>query len=74
MITPGQEGLTEKTYEIVLENGKEVSRSVLNEKVIKEKQDRVVAVGPKEVAQIASRGSEKWKRDPCDRYCLYSLL
>lgn len=58
IVTPGKEGLSVKTYEIMKENGKEVSRTILNETVTKEKQDQVVAVGPKEVAQIASRGSE----------------
>jgi uncharacterized protein YabE (DUF348 family) len=59
VITPGKEGLTVKTFEIIKENGQEVSRTVLNEKVVEEKQDQIVAVGPKEVSQaIASRGSE----------------
>ena len=58
IITPGQQGLSEKTYEVTKENGKEISRTVVSEKVTKEKQDQVVAVGPKEVSQIASRGSE----------------
>lgn len=62
VITPGKEGLTAKTYEMIKENGKEVSRKVINEKMLKEKQDQVVAVGPKEVSQnIASRGSESGK-------------
>ena len=53
MITPGKEGLTAKTYEVIKENGKEVSRKVISEKMLKEKQDQVVAVGPKEVSQAA---------------------
>ncbi|WP_338471263.1 ubiquitin-like domain-containing protein [Niallia sp. XMNu-256] len=61
IITHGKEGLIKKTYEIVKENGKEVSRTVLNESVTREKQDQVVAVGNKEVVQIASRGSESGK-------------
>ena len=42
VITEGQEGLISKEYEVTLENGKEVSRVVLNEKILKEKQDKVV--------------------------------
>ena len=43
--------------------------------MLKEKQDQVVAVGPKEVSQaIASRGSESGKEILCDFYCLYSKL
>ncbi len=47
MITEGQEGLISKEYEVTLENGKEVSRVVLNEKILKDKQDKVVSVGTK---------------------------
>ena len=59
----------------LMENGKEVSRKVISEKKLKEKQDKVVAVGTKEVSQaIASRGSESWKRNLCNFNCLYSKL
>ena len=75
VITEGKEGLTFKTYEIIKENGKEVSRKVINEKMLKEKQDQVVAVGPKKFPRaIASRGSESGKEILCDFYCLYSKL
>ena len=62
MFTEGQEGLVSKEYEITLENGKEVSRVVLNETKLKDKQDKVVAVGTKlEPIQVASRGTESGK-------------
>lgn len=62
VITEGQEGLISKEYEVTLENGKEVSRVVLNEKILKDKQDKVVSVGTKlEPIQVASRGSENGK-------------
>ena len=62
MITEGQEGLISKEYEVTLENGKEVSRVVLNEKKLKDKQDKVVSVGTKaKPIQVASRGSENGK-------------
>jgi len=62
VITEGQEGLISKEYEVTLENGKEVSRVVLNEKRLKDKQDKVVSVGTKlEPIQVASRGSGNGK-------------
>ena len=62
VITEGQEGLISKEYEVTLENGKEVSRVVLNEKKLKDKRDKVVSVGTKaKPIQVASRGSENGK-------------
>ncbi|MBS4193437.1 DUF348 domain-containing protein [Bacillus sp. FJAT-49705] len=60
VINEGKEGLLTKEYEVVLENGKEISRKLISEKKSKEKQDKVVAVGTKPLAvkQVASRGSE----------------
>jgi uncharacterized protein YabE (DUF348 family) len=63
VITEGQEGLISKEYEITLENGKEVSRVVLNEKKLKDKQDKVVSVGTKPNSiQVASRGAESGRQ------------
>ncbi len=58
IVNQGKEGLLTKEYEVVLENGKEVSRTLLNEKTVQEKQDKVVAVGTKPLAvnMVASRG------------------
>jgi uncharacterized protein YabE (DUF348 family) len=62
VITEGQEGLVSKQYEVTKENGKEVSRVLLSEKELKNKQDKVVAVGTKsEPVQVASRGTENGK-------------
>ncbi|WP_071396747.1 G5 and 3D domain-containing protein [Bacillus tuaregi] len=58
VLTPGQEGLVSREYEVTKENGQEVSRVVLNETVLKDKVDQVVAVGAKEITALASRGSE----------------
>ncbi|MFK9094975.1 ubiquitin-like domain-containing protein [Bacillus salipaludis] len=57
ILTPGKRGRVSKQYEVVLENGKEVSRKLLNEQRITEKQDKVVAVGTKELAMQVSRGA-----------------
>ncbi|MCM3603658.1 ubiquitin-like domain-containing protein [Robertmurraya korlensis] len=63
VVTPGQEGLMTKEYEVVLENGKEVSRTLLKETQVKEKQDKVVAVGTKVSNQIVSRGSDSASKE-----------
>lgn len=61
-ITPGQEGIVSKEYEVIIENGVEVSRKLISEKTLKEKQDKVVAVGTKVIAQQVSRGDIKGKQ------------
>lgn len=48
VITDGHEGKIVKTYEITKENGKEVDRKLIDEKVEKETQNKVVAIGTKE--------------------------
>jgi len=63
VIQQGKEGLQTKEYEVILENGKEVSRKLISEKKVTEKQDKVVAVGTKAlpVQQVVSRGNEGGK-------------
>ncbi|KAB2328858.1 DUF348 domain-containing protein [Cytobacillus depressus] len=58
VIQPGKDGLLTKEFEVVLENGKEVSRTLISKKTINEKQDKIVAVGTKPMAVnvVASRG------------------
>jgi uncharacterized protein YabE (DUF348 family) len=58
-VTKGVQGLVSKQYEVLLENGKEVSRKVISEQVLKHKQDQVVAVGTKDLALQVSRGAEE---------------
>lgn len=58
VVTEGQKGLMKKEYEVVLENGKEVSRKLIAEKKVKDKKDKVVAVGTKSVPQQVSRGTQ----------------
>jgi uncharacterized protein YabE (DUF348 family) len=60
-ITKGKKGLVSKQYEVLLENGKEVARKLLSEQKIAEKQDKVVAVGTKDVSLQISRGEETGK-------------
>jgi uncharacterized protein YabE (DUF348 family) len=58
LVNQGQQGLVSREYEVILENGKEVSRKIISEQHLKEKQDKVVAVGTKELENQVSRGAE----------------
>ncbi|GHI00887.1 hypothetical protein AM1BK_44290 [Neobacillus kokaensis] len=58
IISQGKQGLVSKQYEVVLENGKEVSRKLINQQTIADTKDRVVAVGTKETEVQVSRGTE----------------
>jgi len=55
-LVEGLNGVNSKQYEVILENGKEVVRRLISALVTKEKQDRVVAVGAKELVAQVSRG------------------
>ncbi|CAH2717127.1 hypothetical protein BACCIP111895_04317 [Neobacillus rhizosphaerae] len=57
IITMGKHGRVSKQYEVLLENGKEVSRKLISEQNITEKQDKVVAVGTKDLTVQVSRGA-----------------
>jgi uncharacterized protein YabE (DUF348 family) len=59
VVTEGQEGLRSKRYEVILENGKEVSRKLVSEKTMREKQDKVVAMGTKVIVAQVSRGTSE---------------
>lgn len=59
VVSQGQEGLLSKHYEVILENGKEVSRKLVSEKKVKEKQDKVVAMGTKVIVAQVSRGTSE---------------
>ncbi|MDD1505075.1 ubiquitin-like domain-containing protein [Lysinibacillus sp. CNPSo 3705] len=49
VVTAGQKGLMTKTYEIIKENGQVVAKNLQSEKVVKEPQNQVVAVGTKTI-------------------------
>lgn len=57
-VNEGKQGLVSKEYEVILENGKEVSRKLIGEQKLREKLDKVVAVGTKELDIQVSRGAE----------------
>jgi len=58
-ITPGKHGRVSKQFVVLLENGKEVSRKLISEQKIAEKQDKVVAVGTKDLSLQVSRGADE---------------
>ncbi|WP_305852493.1 G5 and 3D domain-containing protein [Gracilibacillus caseinilyticus] len=53
VVSEGETGVVEKHYEVVLENGEEVSRELVKENVKKESKERIVAIGTK-VSQPAT--------------------
>ncbi|MET0785324.1 MAG: ubiquitin-like domain-containing protein [Paenisporosarcina sp.] len=57
VVQEGKKGTVERTFEIVKENGKAVSRVLKSEKVVKEPSNKVVTVGTKVVTASVSRGS-----------------
>src|SRR5699024_7678547 len=59
VISEGEEGLVVKTYEITKEDGKKADKVLKDEKVQKESQNKVVAVGTKEAKQTNDDGNLK---------------
>ncbi|WP_277586844.1 G5 and 3D domain-containing protein [Psychrobacillus antarcticus] len=57
VVQNGVNGTVSRTYEVVKENGQELSRNMVSEKMIKEPTKKVVAVGTKVVTASVSRGT-----------------
>lgn len=57
VVQAGEKGSVSRTYDVIKENGVEVSRNVVSENVIKEPTKKVVAVGTKVVTASVSRGT-----------------
>lgn len=57
VVQAGEKGTVSRTYDVLKENGVEVSRNVISESVIKEPTKKVVAVGTKVVTASVSRGA-----------------
>ncbi|RXJ00898.1 DUF348 domain-containing protein [Anaerobacillus alkaliphilus] len=57
-VQKGQKGKVAKHFEVILENGKEVSRELVKTETVQQSTDRVVAVGTKQPAPVqqVSRG------------------
>lgn len=58
VVSEGKKGKVERTYSIVKENGKTVSKKLASEKVIEKPKTKVVSVGTKVVTANVSRSSE----------------
>ncbi|AMO87485.1 Cell wall-binding protein yocH precursor [Solibacillus isronensis B3W22] len=58
VVSEGKKGKVERTYSIVKENGKVVSKKLASEKVIKKPKTKVVSVGTKVVTANVSRSTE----------------
>lgn len=58
VVSEGKKGKVERTYSIVKENGKVVSKKLSSEKVIEKPKTKVVSVGTKVVTANVSRSSE----------------
>ncbi|MEK4484028.1 ubiquitin-like domain-containing protein [Psychrobacillus sp. FSL H8-0484] len=56
VVQAGEKGSVSRTYEVIKENGVEVSRNVMGEKITKKPTKKVVAVGTKVVTASVSRG------------------
>lgn len=57
VVQAGKKGVISREYEIIKENGKEVSRTLLAEKTIKEPTKQIVSVGTKVVVASAATSS-----------------
>lgn len=55
----GKEGTVVKTYEVTYENGKEVKRKEIDEKVVEEEQNEIIAVGTKEEPKSEPKKEKK---------------
>lgn len=56
VVQEGQKGLKKKHYKITKENGKEVSRELIKEEIVKESKNKIIAVGTKPLVAQVSRG------------------
>ncbi|MDL0419763.1 ubiquitin-like domain-containing protein [Caldibacillus thermoamylovorans] len=61
VVQEGKTGKVQKTYEVILENGQEVSKTLISENVMENATYKIVAVGTKEMTQLVSRGTETGK-------------
>ncbi|MFT4415970.1 ubiquitin-like domain-containing protein [Fredinandcohnia humi] len=57
VVSAGEEGKVAKHFEVILENGKEVSRNLVKTETLKESKQKVVAVGTREIVRQVSRGT-----------------
>ncbi|HHW36376.1 MAG TPA: DUF348 domain-containing protein [Bacillales bacterium] len=56
VVDKGEKGLEKQTFAVVLENDKEVSRTLLSTEKVRDSKDKIVALGTKTIKQQAARG------------------
>ena len=61
IVQDGKKGLVSRKFEVVRENGKEVSRKLVDEKAIKESQKKIVSIGSKVMVASASAATSSSK-------------
>ncbi|NYF26400.1 G5 and 3D domain-containing protein [Sporosarcina sp. JAI121] len=61
IVQAGKKGTVSRKFEVVKENGKEVSRKLLEEKSIKEPQKKIVSIGSKVMVASAATAKSKSK-------------
>lgn len=59
VVSEGEEGELVKTIEVTYENGKEIDREVIAEDVKKESENKVIAIGTKEVEEVVTLSETK---------------
>ncbi|MCD8509610.1 MAG: ubiquitin-like domain-containing protein [Bacillus sp. (in: Bacteria)] len=71
VLQSGQNGQIKKYYEVVYENGEEVSRELVKEEKVQESQDRIVAVGTRAPTPTVSRGTGSWSNFTATKYTAF---
>lgn len=75
VVQSGQNGQLKKHYEVIYEDGEEVSRELVKEEKVQDSEDRIVAVGTKAPAPVSSRGSSassgEWRTFTATAYTAY---
>lgn len=56
VVAKGEEGLEKQYFEVILENGKEISRKIVKKEKLKDSKDRIVAIGTKPIRTQVARG------------------
>lgn len=72
-VQKGLEGKVAKHYQVIFENGNEVSRELLKTETVQESKDRIVAMGTKQVTPLVSRGGTpgEWRVFEATNYTAY---
>lgn len=72
-VQQGQNGKLAKHYQVIIENGTEVSRELLKTETVQDSKDRIVAVGTQQATPTVSRGGTpgEWRSFSSTAYTAY---